>query len=101
MVSNKRYNEMADYYEKEVESLRRAAEDWRNRYFDAVSFKNKAETYEAILAKQGILGESSDHTDKVFVFEGKAYSPTSYALTHDMGQKRCLSVEFEEFRSRL
>jgi hypothetical protein len=92
---------MVDFYDKELERLRKENERWYTRYFDAVSFKTKAETYKAILAKQGILGESSDHTDKVFVFEGKAYSPTSYALTHDMGQKRCLSVEFEEFRSRL
>ena len=96
MVSNKHYDEMVEFYDKEIERLITERNRWRELYCDALKSANKIEFYEAILAKQGILGESSGHTDKIFVFEGKVYKPIEFDMHRSPGRASALDVEFVE-----
>lgn len=96
MVSNKRYEEMTEFYDKQLDRVTKDRDYWREQYYKKCLLNDKAEIYEAILTKQGILGESSEHTDKTFVFEGKIYRPIEFTLSCEPGRASTLSVDFVE-----
>lgn len=98
MVSNKRYEEQADFYDKRIESLERDINYWRDKYFNTVTDHarraSEADVYKSILVKQGILGESNGYTDETFMFEGKIYRPISYQLNMEPDRDVGLMVDF-------
>ena len=96
MVSNKRYEDMKNFYDEEIKRINKHADYWRDRYLELHERKHRTDIYEAILAKQGILGEECKHTDKVFVFEGRAYELKEYHLESALGWNRELTVTFKE-----
>ena len=98
MVSNKRYEEQADFYDKRIESLERDINYWRDKYFNTVTDHarraSEADVYKSILVKQGVLGEQSTYTDETFMFEGKIYKPISYHLDLEPDRGVALTVDF-------
>ena len=102
MVSNKRYEELADFYEKRLELLERDAEYWRDKFYETINKSVKgaseADIYKSILVKQGVLGEQSTYTDETFMFEGKIYKPISYHLTMEPDCGVALTVDFVRVR---
>jgi hypothetical protein len=94
MVSNKQYEELKDFYDKEIERLKTGSDYWRDRYIECVRHANEVDIYKSILAKQGILGEPNKYSDETFVFEGRIYRPTRYNLVNEPGRSIELIVDF-------
>jgi hypothetical protein len=94
MVSNKQYEELKDYYYKEIERLMKDRDHWCDKFYDCVGRADKVDIYKSILAKQGILGEPNKYSDETFVFEGRIYRPTRYNLVNEPGRSIELTVDF-------
>lgn len=98
MVSNKHYEEMIEFYDKETERLIKDRDYFRDMWhtstIDHLRRANEADVYKSILVKHGILGEPNKHSDETFVFEGKIYKPISYHLTREVGCQVELTVDF-------
>lgn len=98
MVSNKRHEEQANWYYKEIERIKKDRDYWRELYCktatDNVRRSSEADVYKSILVKHGILGEPNKHSDETFMFEGNIYKPISYHLTREVGSQVELTVDF-------
>lgn len=94
MVTNKRYEELANFYDREIDRITKDRDYWRDKFLQSAVHAAEVDVYKSILAKQGILGEPNTYSDKVFVFEGKIYRPTSHCLNMGLGCNTSLSVEF-------
>ena len=94
-----KYNDMCEQYEKRIEQLQKDVEFWRDRRledaYEIALNKGKIETYEKSLSK--LLGEKSDTTDSLFMFEGNLYRATSFSLDREEGERDRLSVDFVRF----
>lgn len=102
MVSNKRYEEQANFYDQELERIEKDRDYWRKKYYDVLIDCTKrtgeADIYKSILVKQGILDEPRRYSDELFMFEGKIYRPISFSLTMEPERNAELTVDFIRVR---
>lgn len=98
MVSNAKYEEMKEHYEKLLEWARDDVEFWREKSFQhgqmalkSKKLEDQCEVYKAIIDR--LMG-SDTPSDNKFMFEGKLYIPREYCLVREPEKSDVLTVEF-------
>ena len=91
-----RYNddrdEMYRHYETRIECLKKDVQLYRDKALIGACSQNTIDIYKELVSK--FMDGPNATTDKIFMFEGVPYKPTSFDLSREEGRADTLTVDF-------